>query len=131
MRSEVETLLRRLQLEPIIDQPNQGMPTVIEKLEREAQPAGYAIVILSPEDWRRGPERDGWPEAPNSARENVLLELGYFFGKLGRRNVTALHLPGMELPSASWMPFGHRSTRAAHGDTRSPASSVKSATRLT
>ena len=33
------------------------------------------------------------------ARQNVILELGYFIGRLGRFRVCALHKGGVELPS--------------------------------
>ena len=33
------------------------------------------------------------------ARQNVVLELGYFIGKLGRDRVLPLHTEGVELPS--------------------------------
>ena len=42
---------------PIVlqDTPDRGSPTVIEKLEREAAHAGYALVILSGDDEGRLP----------------------------------------------------------------------------
>lgn len=33
------------------------------------------------------------------ARQNVILELGYFLGKLGREKVCALYEDGVEIPS--------------------------------
>jgi len=33
------------------------------------------------------------------ARQNVVFELGYFIGKLGRKGVCALHSEEIELPS--------------------------------
>jgi hypothetical protein len=56
-RSEqVETLAAEIEQTtgrgPIVlkDQPDRGSPTVIEKLERESQKAGFAVVILSADD---------------------------------------------------------------------------------
>jgi predicted nucleotide-binding protein len=43
------------------------------------------------------------------ARQNVILELGYFIGKLGRKNVCALKQGDVELPSdilgVVWIPL--------------------------
>jgi predicted nucleotide-binding protein len=56
-------------------------------------------VILSADDWGRGPDDADWPDDPNRARQNVILELGYFMGRLGRRYVAPLLGPGVEQPS--------------------------------
>lgn len=79
------------------EQPDRGSVTVIEKLEREARRAGYAVVILAGDD--EGKLR-GTPFEPQPrARQNVIAELGYFIGRLGRSKVKALYEPGVELPS--------------------------------
>jgi hypothetical protein len=79
------------------EMPDVGSSTVIEKLEREAQRAGYAVVILSGDD--EGKLRTSSSEPQPRARQNVIAELGYFIGRLGRSKVKALYEPGVELPS--------------------------------
>lgn len=85
--------------EPIIlqEQIHGGSATLIEKLEREAQKCGYAIVIYTGDDVGKAQNSAG--ELTLRARENVVLELGYFIGKLGRDLVTVLHDPKVQFPS--------------------------------
>jgi predicted nucleotide-binding protein len=100
LRDRVARVLGKLQLEPIIlqEQPSAGR-TVIEKFEDHSEDAAFAVVILSADDWARGPDETEWPGNPNRARQNVILELGYFMGRLGRRYVAPLLGPGVEQPS--------------------------------
>jgi predicted nucleotide-binding protein len=92
----VARFLEKLDLHPIIlhEQPNMGR-TVIEKFEAHAD-VGFAVVLLTPDDVG-GLAADG-KLAPR-ARQNVILELGYFIGRLGRARVCALYVEGVELPS--------------------------------
>lgn len=76
------------------DQPGQG-DTIIEKFERYADASHYAIVLLTPDDEGRLAGK-GQPQP--RARQNVILELGYFFGKLGRKRVVVIN-KGVEQPS--------------------------------
>ena len=98
MKNEVQLLLHEVGLRPIVlsEQPNQGM-TLIEKLLHNAERA-YALILLSPDDI--GGPRGSLPERQlGRARQNVILELGLFVGKLGRSRVGVLYKPGVELPS--------------------------------
>jgi len=77
------------------EQANLGR-TLIEKFEDHAAQASYAIIILTPDDQgSRARETQTRPRA----RQNVIFEMGYFFGVIGRRNVSVLLHPGVEKPS--------------------------------
>ena len=66
----------------------------IEKVEANDD-VGFAVVLLTPDDM--GCAKGGEPEP--RARQNVLLELGYFIGRLGRGKVCALKRGELEIPS--------------------------------
>lgn len=82
--------------EPVIlnEQANQGM-TVIEKIVANSD-VGFAIVLLTPDDEGR---KKGDVTFEPRARQNVLLELGYFIAHLGRPNVCALRRGAVDIPS--------------------------------
>lgn len=94
-RNAVARFLEKIELRPTIlsEQPNKGR-TIIEKFEAHAE-VGFAVVLLTPDD--EGCAK-GSPPQPR-ARQNVILELGYFIGKLGRARVCALKSAGLEIPS--------------------------------
>lgn len=89
--------LEQLKLEPIIlsEQPSEGR-TVIEKFEANAD-VDFAIVLLTPDDI--GYSRDCADQKRPRARQNVILELGYFIGRLSRSRVCALSKGSVEIPS--------------------------------
>jgi predicted nucleotide-binding protein len=93
----VARFLEKIDLKPIIlhEQPNKGR-TIIEKFEQYSE-VDFAIVLLSPDDigYPKGKEE----EAKSRARQNVIFELGFFIGKLGRNKVCALYKEGVEIPS--------------------------------
>lgn len=95
-RESVARFLSNLGLNPIIlhEQANQGR-TVIEKVEAQSD-VGFAVVLLTPDDL--GKAKDAGELEPR-ARQNVLLELGYFIGKLGRAHVCTLKKGNVEIPS--------------------------------
>ena len=98
MRETIARFLEKLGLCPIIlnEQPNAGK-TIIEKFENSSEGVGYAVVLLSPDDIGYPKERPD--DKKPRARQNVILELGYFVAKLGRRGVCALHKGDVEIPS--------------------------------
>ncbi len=79
----------------ILHEQLDGGSTIMEKFERHAQRASFAVVLLTPDDSVTGP--DGVTE--HRARQNVILELGYFVGRLGRERVCALRKGDVTLPS--------------------------------
>ncbi len=96
---EVASMIRDLTaVKPVIlsERPNQG-DTVIENLERAASKAAYAVVIASSDDV--GSKMDSSNNLKPRARQNVIFELGYFIGKLGRSRVALLVEPNVDRPS--------------------------------
>ena len=94
-RESVARFLERIGFEAIIlhEQANQGR-TVIEKVEAHGD-VDFAVVLLTPDDEGRVKGGDLEPRA----RQNVLLELGYFIGRLGRSKVCALRRGKLDIPS--------------------------------
>jgi predicted nucleotide-binding protein len=107
MKETVARFLQCLKLEPVIlhEQPNEGK-TIIEKFEKHSDVA-FAVVLLSGDDigGRRGDAVFVIADAERRlnlrarARQNVILELGFFFGRLGRERVCPLVKAGVEIPS--------------------------------
>ncbi|MDE6234033.1 MAG: nucleotide-binding protein [Lachnospiraceae bacterium] len=87
-RTQLEAMLRRWDLEPIIlDQQASGGQTIIEKLEEYGNDVGYAIVLATPDDEGKAKAGDTYK---SRLRQNVVLELGMFLAKLGRKHVAIL-----------------------------------------
>jgi predicted nucleotide-binding protein len=99
-RNELENLIRRWGLEPVIlDKIASGGKTIIEKLESQMPDIEYGIVLATADDegYRKG--------VPNEkmfrCRQNVVLELGMLLSKLGRDRIAILqqHPKETERPS--------------------------------
>lgn len=96
-REAVARHVERLGFEPVIlhEQASQGR-TIIEKIEANSD-VGFAVILLTADDVgaRKGDEDN----LQGRARQNVVLELGYFIAKLGRSRICALKRGDIEVPS--------------------------------
>jgi predicted nucleotide-binding protein len=97
-KETIARFLGKLDLEPIIlhEQADEGR-TIIEKFEAHSADVYCAVVILTADDVaasRASPEQREF-----RARQNVILELGFFVGRLGRNRTIALVEKGVSLPS--------------------------------
>lgn len=82
-----DVLKTEFRLNPIVllEQPDAGCKTVIEKFEHYAQTCSYAIAVFTPDD-----EVTSGNETYLQARPNVIYELGWFCGRLGRSGAMLL-----------------------------------------
>lgn len=106
LKNAVGRYIKELGLEPIIlhERPDQGQ-TVIEKFEREAV-VGFAVVLCTADDLAESERvleaQLGDPDKPvlrRRARQNVVFELGYFVGRIGRSRVAIVVDSGVQIPS--------------------------------
>jgi len=98
LRLKVVSFLKDQGIEPVVlqDRPDGGLTPIVEEIERYAG-VDYAVALLTADDLgkKRGEKGVYQPRA----RQNVILEIGYFWGRLGREGVTTLYESGVELPS--------------------------------
>jgi len=96
-RETVARFLEKVGLKVVILSEQAGSSNaLIEKLERYSDVA-FAVVLLTPDDI--GGKNVAGAEMHPRARQNVILELGYFMGKLGRGKTVALLKGDLERPS--------------------------------
>lgn len=95
-KEQVARTIDKLGLYPVIlsEQANQGK-TLIEKFEQHSD-VGYSLVLLTADDEGKS-IKESTPK--KRARQNAILELGYFIGKLGRSKVAIIYEAGVEVPN--------------------------------
>lgn len=109
---ELKNFLAALGVEPLVlhEQDDLGK-TIIEKFEHYAAQCSFAFVLMTPDDQHLAsdPKEQAW-----RARQNVIMELGWFMTKLGRDRVIILHKGAVEIPSdilgVIYLPFQHQVT---------------------
>jgi predicted nucleotide-binding protein len=100
MKTVVTQTLQKLELEPIVlhEKPNSEQE-LIEKIADYAH-FSFAVVLVSPDELAYTEEKTS-DEAKYRATQNVIFKLGYFLGRLGKQNVTAIYRKkkGFEIPN--------------------------------
>lgn len=100
LKQAVARTIEKFGLEAIIlhERPNKGR-TIIEKFADYGD-VGFAVVLLSADDTAYAENVDG-QQVSYRARQNVILELGFFLGRIGRERVAAIYRPHehFEMPS--------------------------------
>jgi len=100
IKQAIARTVEKIGLVPIIlhEQLNKGR-TIIEKFEDYAN-VNFAIVLLSPDDIAY-PKNKSSEDKNFRPRQNVIFELGFFVGKLGREHVFILckEEENFEIPS--------------------------------
>lgn len=96
LKQSVARLIEKQDIEAIIlsEKANKGK-TIIEKLEENSD-VGCAICLFTPDDTGKANKETDYKAR---ARQNVVLEAGFFMGKLGREHVVYLASSELELPS--------------------------------
>lgn len=96
-KEQLARFVSQVGLVPIIlHEQASSSKTIIEKIEKYADEVCFAIVLYTPCD--QG-SKLGLTELSARARQNVVFEHGYFIGKLGRENVTAIVKGDLEKPN--------------------------------
>lgn len=98
LKNAVARFLSRVGLSPIIlhELPNRGR-TIIEKFIDHSD-VGFAVVLLTADD-KGGVATASSDDLGFRARQNVVMELGFFLGRLGRDRVAAIYDERVEMPS--------------------------------
>ncbi len=98
LKNYIQNTLRWPEPKILHEQPSLGR-TLIEKFESEAGMASIVFVLLTPDDKIEGTEGSNFSK--RRSRQNVIFEMGYFVGVLGRLSgrVLLLHKGPLELPS--------------------------------
>ncbi len=92
MKREVQLFINRCGLRDRVGHEEADISgSILDKLTSDKDLPVYAIAALSPDDT----QHDGslW------ARQNVIFEIGYFMGLLGRKKVRLLRQAGTAIPS--------------------------------
>lgn len=97
LKNQLVSYLHHRGLAPVLlnEEPTLGL-TILEKLDKSSN-VWYAIALLTPDEVIAG--KAGVDRLTGRPSPNVLFELGFLLGRLGRDRVCVLYDPKVELPS--------------------------------
>lgn len=97
-RNSLSSLLTKLGFDVVIlsKQEVRGAKTLIEKFELVANTCNYAVALFTPDD-KTFEQLEG--DDRFRARQNVLIELGWFMAHLGRERTYIVVAGDIEMPS--------------------------------
>ena len=98
LKEALARLLERQGIEPVSlqEKANPGLATIIEKFETNSADVDAAICLFTADDVGGLATSK---KRTKRARQNVVLETGFFIGKLGRDRVIIIKEDGVEIPS--------------------------------
>ena len=87
MKKAITGALTKLSLLPLVvcEEPSQGKK-IVETFSRDYADVGFAVVLLSPDDFAYA-KNEAATKRKLRPRQDVVFELGFLLGKLGRGNV--------------------------------------------
>lgn len=96
---QVMRILTQVGLEGVVlrEQASEGR-AIIEKLEHYSE-VGFAVILMTADDMGGSTEQTSLGKSQPRARQNVILELGYFAAKLTRKRICVLKEADVEAPS--------------------------------
>jgi predicted nucleotide-binding protein len=97
-RDKLVRIIRDLGMTPVVlDFAKKKGRSIYEEFLEQARRCEFAFVLLTPDD-RVAASTDTTEELMR-ARQNVIFEMGWFFGVLGRERTRLLYKGAIELPS--------------------------------
>ena len=87
MKQALAGALTKLSLMPVVmcEEPSQGKK-IVENFIRDYSDVGFAVVLLSPDDFVYA-KNEAATKRKLRPQQNVVFELGFLLGKLGKDNV--------------------------------------------
>lgn len=90
MEKDVISLLKKIDLQPLLRHNRLDSIKSLEQEFADQTNANFAVVILSSDEFVYS--KNGKPgDAKLRARQDIIFDLGYLLGRLGRQNVLALY----------------------------------------